>query len=77
MPVDRQQQMKLAVAALGVVLVSSQIKPVWRMASAIVGRVYLQILVATTQTKRNQENYSDNDDADCLKVSGLYIHPGT
>ena len=69
---DRQEQMKLVVA--GVVLVSLQMfgKPLWRVASAIVGRLYLNLVVVGKSGNKDDDKDEEND----LKVSGLYIHPG-
>jgi hypothetical protein len=56
----------LVLAAVGVVLVSTQIKPLRRIASAVLGRIYLQTVVAQG---------GDSKEAD-LEVTGLFIHPG-
>ena len=75
--VPQQEQTKLVVAALGIVLVSSQIKPLWRMACAVVGRIYFQILVLVAKGSDKQSRSKDDTESnDELKVSGLYIHPG-
>lgn len=73
--VDRQQeQTKVLIVmatAVSVVLVSQIHKPLWRLASAIVGRIHLQwVLLGANKDKE------DSDKEDDIKVSGLYIHPG-
>lgn len=56
----------LVLAAVGVVLVSTQIKPLRRMASAVLGRIYLQTIVAQGGDAKEAE----------LEVTGIFIHPG-
>ena len=73
--VDRQQQQTKVIVvtatALSVVLVSQFHEPLWRLASAIVGRIHLQwVLFGGAKDKK------DSDKEDDVKVSGLYIHPG-
>eukprot|EP00977_Amphora_coffeiformis_P010496 scaffold2470_cov158-Amphora_coffeaeformis.AAC.9 len=72
--IDSQQQAKAIVAALGVLLVTTKFQPIWRAASAILGRLYLNVVVATA---RNKKRSSDDGDREEIQVSGLYIHPGT
>lgn len=70
---DRQQA-KAIVTALGVLLVTTQIQPIWRTASSIVGRLYLNMVIMTNAvTDKKHENETDKEN---LQVSGLFIHPG-
>ena len=73
--IDRRQQAKAIATALGVLLVTTHIQPIWRVASAILGRLYLNaVVVATAISNKKRNNEGDEEE---VKVSGLYIHPGT
>jgi uncharacterized protein YcbX len=62
------QQAKLAAMTLGVALLSTQIKPIWQMLSALVGRLYLKAIIA-------RGGSSGDDEEKEMKVSGLFVHP--
>lgn len=70
------QETLLLAVALGVVLVSTPrlSQPLWRMASAVVGRLYLSALIVVSASSTDDET---NEEADQVKVSGLFVHPGT
>lgn len=58
----------IAVATtVGIVFLSTRIKPLWQMLSALVGRLYLKAIIA-------RGGSSGESEAE-MKVSGLFVHP--
>ena len=57
------------IVALGVMLLlSTQVKPLWRMLSAVVGRLYLEIIIVARGGSKSEQDEE-------MKVAGLFVHP--
>ena len=68
---SQQIHMAVVLSSASLLLLFST-TPLWRMASAVAGRLYLYAVVATSPKIKKKSN----QDEDAIKVSGLYIHPG-